>query len=67
MTIKRVLKDYTWEFDLDKKVLILNRDLYGVQEQLTFEMDKIRMLSLMRFMVRVLARLSIHKRNKAVQ
>lgn len=62
--ITKVLKNYTFEFDEDKKELILTSHLYGVGDVIVLEMDKTRMFSLARFLIRVSQKLSSKKRIK---
>jgi hypothetical protein len=64
--ITKSLKNYTFEFDEDKKELILIRNLYGVSDEIVFEMDKTRMFSLFRFLVRISQKISSRKRTKHV-
>lgn len=59
MLIKN-LKDYTFEFDEDDKVL----EIIEEAKKESVKLDKIRMLSLMRFCLRVLSRLSVKHRIK---
>lgn len=57
--IQKELKDYKFGFAEDIKVL----RVWETRKQKYIELDKVRMLSLMRFMIRVLQRLSVHKRH----
>lgn len=61
MLIKN-LKDYTFEFDEDDKVL----EIIEEAKKESVKLDKIRMLSLMRFMIRILARLSVRHVKKSL-
>lgn len=58
------LKNFTWDYDLDKHELILVRNLFGVSESMVFEMDKTRMFSLFRFLIRISQKMSSKKRTK---
>ena len=60
--ITKVLKDYTFEFDEDKKELTLVHFHYGVNESITFTLAKTQMVSLERFIIRVMQRLSTKRR-----
>jgi hypothetical protein len=56
--ITKKLKDY--EFYFENKVL----KLYNKHTEETFVLDKVRMLSLMRFMIRVMQHLSVQHHAK---
>ena len=60
--ITKVLKDYTFEFDEDKKELTLVHFHYGVNESITFMLPKAQMVSLERFIIRVMAKLTTKRR-----
>lgn len=62
--IIRQLKSYLFEFDEDKKELTLSFQPYGIDEAITFVLPKTQMVSLERFIIRVMARLSTHRRIK---
>ena len=51
--IERQLKDYNWAYDTESQTIILNHTVVenGILE--TIQMDRTRMFSLMRFMIRV--------------
>lgn len=65
MIIKN-LKQHKWSFDEDTKELTISRYVVdeklksGYEEKVTI--DRVRMFSLMRFMIRVMARLSTKRR-----
>jgi hypothetical protein len=63
-SIIKNLKNYTWEFDEDKKMLFLERDLLGICDKVVFEMDRTRMFSLFRFLVRISQKMSSKRRVK---
>lgn len=63
MIIKQ-LKNFLWEFDEESKELTLTFQPDGISEAYIFKMDKVRMLSLTRFIIRVMARLSTPRRIK---
>jgi hypothetical protein len=58
--IEKELKDYRWVYDEELKRLAI---IDAVNHERVV-MDKVRMLSLARFIIRVLARLSVHKRHE---
>ena len=68
MIIEKHLKDYTWIFNEEKKELRLER--YFVDEvkregsKDTIEIDKTRMFSLMRFLIRISQKMSSQRRRK---
>ena len=72
MIIERKLKNYTWSFDLDKNELTLVKPYPGIGIGGNVELghitiDKPRLFSLMRFLVRVSAKLSSRRRIKKLR
>lgn len=61
--IEKKLKDFTFQYDLDTKELWLFKVMGKSRSILeSFKIDKTRMFSLMRFMIRVSQRLSSQRR-----
>lgn len=65
--ITKQLKSFLWEYNEDKKELILTFQPYGISESVSFTIPKTQMVSLERFIIRVMARLSTKRRIKNVK
>jgi hypothetical protein len=62
--IQKQLKSFLFEYDEDKKEMKLIFQPYGISESITFTISKTQMVSLERFIIRVMAKLSQHRRIK---
>jgi hypothetical protein len=62
--ITKQLKNFLWEFDEDTKELIVTFQPYGVHDANSFSIPKTQMVSLERFIIRVMAKLSTKRRIK---
>lgn len=62
--ITKELKDYTFDWSDEKKSLAIIERSNQDNTSVGMVMDKVRMLSLMRFMIRVMQHLSVHKHAK---
>ena len=60
--MKKELKDYEFTWDEELKMLLIGDN----RTRLAVMVDKVRMLSLMRFMIRVMQHLSVHKRHEKI-
>jgi hypothetical protein len=60
--ITKELKDYTFTWNDVTRTLTIARNSY--YEDNFIPLDKVRMLSLMRFMIRVMQHLSVHRHAK---
>lgn len=63
--MRKELKDYTFNWNEITKTLAIHENSMGLEDFVL--LDKVRMLSLMRFMIRVMQHLSVHKHAKLVK
>ena len=68
--ITKVLKNYLYEYDTEKNMLYLSFQPYGVPETpevYVLHLDKVRMFSLARFLIRVSQKLSSKKKMSKIR